>query len=120
MSGKITEDQLGLQRKFITERLESLRAKLDDDRAREASGAEKRALIGAVLAWAGEVGEGLEELAPEQRREVLQLVLEQVMIDRDNNMDVTLAIPVDDSVSITSQSSRYGSASSPRRPSWSW
>ena len=29
------------------------------------------------------------------------------MIDRDNNMDVTLAIPVDGSVSITSQSSRF-------------
>ena len=54
VSGKITEDHLDLQRKFITERLESLRAKLDDDRAREASGAEKRALVEAVLAW----GEG--------------------------------------------------------------
>ena len=105
VSGKITEDQLNLQRKFITERLESLRAKLDDDRARQASGTEKRALMEAVLAWAGEVGEGLDELAPEQRGEVLQLVVEQVVIDRDNNMDVTLAIPVDDSVSITSQSS---------------
>ena len=86
-----------------------LRTKLDDYQAREASGAEKRALMEAVLAWAGEVGEGLDELAPEQRREVLQLVVEQVMIDRDNNMDVTLAIPIDDSVSITSQSSRSGS-----------
>ena len=57
----------------------------------------------------GEVGDGLDELAPEQRREVLQLVVEQVMIDRDNNMDVTLAIPVDGSVPITSQSSRSGS-----------
>ena len=109
VSGKITEDHLDLQRKFITERLESLRAKLDDDRAREASGAEKRALVEAVLAWAREVGDGLDELAPEQRREVLQLVVEQVMIDRDNNMDVTLAIPVDGSVPITSQSSRSGS-----------
>ena len=109
VSGKITEEQLDLQCKFITERLESLRTKLDDYRAREASGAEKRALMETVLAWAGEVGEGLDELAPEQRREVLQLVVEQVMIDRDNNMDVTLAIPIDDSVSITSQSSRSGS-----------
>ena len=117
VSGKITEEQLDLQCKFITERLESLRTKLDDYRAREASGAEKRALMEAVLAWAGEVGEGLDELAPEQRKEVLQLVVEQVMIDRDNNMDVTLAIPIDDSVSITSQSSRSESGYSPRRPS---
>ena len=109
VSGKITEEQLDLQRKFITERLESLRAKLDDYRAREASGAEKRALMEAVLAWAGEVGEGLDELAPEQRRDVLQLVVEQVMIDRDNNMNVTLAIPVDDSVAVASSSSRFAS-----------
>ena len=106
VAGKITEEQLDLQRKFITERLESLRAKLDDRRAREATGAEKRALMEAVLAWAGEVGEGLDELAPEQRKDVLQLVVERVMVDRDNNMDVTLAIPVDDSVAITSPSSR--------------
>ena len=52
VSGKITEDQLDLQRKFITERLESLRAKVDDYRAREASGARKRELTEAVLAWA--------------------------------------------------------------------
>ena len=56
----------------------------------------------AVLAWAGEVGGGPGRVGPEQRREVLQLVVEQVMIDRDNNMDVTLAIPVDSSVAITS------------------
>ena len=120
VSGKITEAQLDLQRKFITERLESLRAKLDDCRAREASGAEKRALVGAVLAWAGEVGEGLDELPPEQRKELLQMVVDEVMIDRDNNMDITLAIPVDDSVAIASPSSRCGSGFSPRRPSPNW
>ena len=120
VSGKITEEQLDLQRKFITERLESLRAKLDDYRAREASGAEKRALMEAVLAWAGEVGEGLDELAPEQRRDVLQLVVEQVMIDRDNNMNVTLAIPVDDSVAVASSSSRFAPTFSLRATSEIW
>ena len=68
VSGKITETQLDHQRRFITERLESARAKLDDYRAQEASGAEKRRLMEAVLAWAREVGQGLDELAPEQRR----------------------------------------------------
>ena len=64
VAGKITEEQLDLQRKFITERLESLRAKLDDYCAREATGAEKRALMEAVLAWAGEVGEGPGRVGP--------------------------------------------------------
>ena len=36
VSGKIAEAQLDIQRKFITERLENARAKLDDNRAQEA------------------------------------------------------------------------------------
>ena len=105
VAGKIREDQLDLQRKFITERLESVRAKLDDYRAREASGAEKRALMEAVLAWARNVGTGLDEMAPEQRKELIQLVVEQVMVDRDNNVNITLGIPVDDFVAFTSSAS---------------
>ena len=103
VSGKITETQLDLQRKFFTERLESLQAKLDDYRAREASGAQKLALMATVLAWAGEVGEGLDDLTPEQRKDVLQMVVDEIVIDRENNVNVTLAIPVEDeSVAIAS------------------
>ena len=96
VSGKITEKQLDRQRKFITERLETLRMKLDDYRAREASGTEKRRLMETVLTWARNVGQGLDELTDAQRKEILQMVLEQVVIDRDNNVDITLAIPIDD------------------------
>ena len=109
VSGKITEDQLDLQRKFITERLEGLRAKVDDYRARQTSGAKKRELTEVVLAWSRDVGEGLDELTPEQRKEVLQMVVEEVTVDRENNLDITLAIPVDDeSVAIASQPSPRG------------
>ena len=96
VSGKITEAQLDLQRRFITERLESARAKLDDYRTREASGAEKRQLMKTILAWARNVGQGIDELTDKERKEILQMVLEQVVIDRDNNVDITLAIPIDD------------------------
>ncbi len=96
VSGKITEAQLDIQRKFITERLESARAKLDDYRVREASGAEKRRLMETVQSWARNVGQGIDELTDEQRKEILQMVVEQVVIDRDNNVDITLAIPIDD------------------------
>ena len=108
VSGKITETQLDLQRKFFTERLESLQAKLDDYRAREASGAQKLALMETVLAWAGEVGEGLDDLTPEQRKDVLQMVVDEIVIDRENNVNVTLAIPVEDeSVAIASYPSPW-------------
>ncbi len=96
VSGKITEAQLDHQRRFITERLESARARLDDYRAREAGGTEKRRLMEAVVAWAREVGKGLDDLTDEQRKEILQMVVEQVVIDRNNNVDITLAIPIDD------------------------
>ena len=96
VSGKITEAQLDHQRRYITERLESARAKLDYFRAQEASGAEKRRMLETVLAWATEVGQGLDDLTDEQRREILLMVVEQVVIDRDNNVDITLAIPIDD------------------------
>ena len=111
VSGKITEAQLDHQRKFITERLESARAKLDEYRAREASGVEKRQLMETILAWARNVGQGLDELTPEQRKEILQMIVEQVVIDRDNNVDITLAIPIDgdspepESVAIASKES---------------
>ena len=94
VSGKMTEAQLDDQRRFITERLETARAKLDDCRARAASGTEKRELMEAVLSRAKEVGQGLDELTPEQCQEILQMVVEQVVIDRDNNVDITLAIPI--------------------------
>ena len=96
VSGKITEAQLDLQRRFITERLESARAKLDDYRARETSGAEKRRLMEEVLTWAREFGQGLDEVTPEERHDYLQMLVEEVVIDRDNNVDITLALPIDD------------------------
>ena len=96
VSGKITEAQLNLQRRFITERLESARAKLDDYLAQEASGAEKRRLMEEVLTWVREFGQGLDELTPEERHDYLQMLVEQVVIDKDNNVDITLAIPIDD------------------------
>ena len=96
MSGRITEAELDDQRKFITERLESVRAKLDEYRARAASGAEKRRLVETILAWAREVGQDLDELTSERRKEILQMILEEVVIDRDNNVNITLAIPIDD------------------------
>ena len=109
VSGKITEEQWDLQREFTTERLESLRARVDDYHAREASEARKRELAEVVLAWARAVDQGLDELSPGQRKEVLQMVVDEVTVDGENNLDITLAIPIDDdSVSIASQPSPRG------------
>ena len=61
----------------------------------------------AVFAWAGDVGRDLDELTPEQRKGILQMVVEEVIVDRNDNVDITLAIriesepPTEDSVTAT-------------------
>ena len=93
-------------------------ALLDDYLVQETSGAEKRRLMEEVLTWAREFGQGLDEVTPEERHDYLQMIVEEVIIDRDNNVDITLALPIDDDssdpdspdpecVSIGSQESSY-------------
>ena len=65
-------------------------------RALEESGTEKRRLMEEVLAWARKFGQGLDDLTPQERHDYLQMLVEQVIIDRDNNVDITLAISIDD------------------------
>ena len=102
VSEKITEKQLDHQRRFITERLENLRAKLEDHRTREIAEVDRRALMEYVIEWAQRVGDNLDDLPPQERREMLQLLLERVMIDRNNKVIMTLSIPTDDLVAIAS------------------
>ena len=100
VSGKITEDQLDHQRKYITERLETLRGRLDEYRSQHTALAEKRNLMENFVAWAEKMGDSLDDLPDEGRREVLQFLLDGATIDRDNNVQITLAVPIDDVVSI--------------------
>ena len=100
VTGKITEDQLDHQRRFISERLERAQAELDACQEREAEEADQRLVIEQVLDWAKKAGEGLDGLSDKKRREILNLLLEEGSIDRDNNVTLTLAIPTDGFVSI--------------------
>ena len=93
-------DQLDHQRRFITERLETLRARLDEYRSQQTALAEKRILMENIVTWAEKMGDRLDDLSDEGRREVLQLLLDGATIDRDNNVEITLAVPIDEFVSI--------------------
>ena len=106
VSGKITEGQLDQQRKPIHERLKDARAKLDDYRAQETMAIEKQVLMSNVADWAVKVGDGLDGLPPEERREVLRLIVDQIAIDRDNNVTITLGIPTQEFVPIEKEGSR--------------
>ena len=102
VSEKISEEQLDRQRKFITERLETLRARLADYRSKETASIEKRAL-GSTW-WNGRIGlaTGWTTCPQEKRREVLRLLLDEVTIDGENNVNFTLAVPTEELVSIGS------------------
>ena len=100
VSGKITEDQMDHQRKYITERLETLRARLEDYKDRETAETEKRVIMENLVQWAGEYGHGLDDLPNEKRREVLRLLLDGVTIDGENKVNLTLAIPTEEFVPI--------------------
>ena len=113
VSGKITEGQLDQQRKPIQERLKDARAKLDDYRVQETMAIEKQVLMSNVAEWAVKVGDGLDGLPPEERREVLRLIVDQIAIDRDNNVTITLGIPTQEFVSIEKEGSRTTRAGGP-------
>ena len=114
VSGKISEEQLDHQRRFIGERLERLRARLDEHRARASAQTDRRVAVEQVVEWARRAGGGLDGLSDAERREVLDLLLEEATIDAENNVTLTLAIPADEEfVSIakpepTTRSTRCG------------
>ena len=54
---------------------------------------EKRALGEHVAEWANRVGDGLDDLPQEKGRVVLRLLLDEVTIDGENKVNLTLAVP---------------------------
>ena len=100
VSGKITETQLDHQRRFITERLETLRERLDEYRVRESAQVERREQAERVVEWAERIGDRLDDLSEEHRREVLELLLDGATIDKQNRINLTLAVPTEEFVSI--------------------
>ena len=68
---------------------------MDDYRARAASGAENLRLMEVVLAWTREVGEGPDEFTPEERKDFLQMVVDEVVVLRNDKVVITLGIPIE-------------------------
>ena len=95
VAGKISEGQLDHQRKFIAERLEALRAKRDAYRTRLASEVSREQIAARVQEWSAEVSQGLDAMAPEERRDLLKNVVDEIMVDQDNNIEITIAIPME-------------------------
>ena len=113
VEGKITEKQFERQRGLITLRLEELRNRLDDFRARRTTAEDRRQATENVLAWAKDIGDGIDDMAPEERRKVLQEVVEGITIDSGNKLNIRLGIPVERTSAIDTPS-----PTSCGRPRW--
>ena len=73
-------------------------------------------------AWAETVAQGLETLSSEEQRSVLREVVDEITVDRNNNLVITIAIPLEqDEQQIASQESRFrrGNLSNCLRSAWS-
>ena len=92
-AGKITEAQLDIQRKFITERVEYAREKLDSLKEEERALEHRDQIADSIQAMAEEIGAGIDALTDNERKEVLKLVLDRIGIDGEGNVKISLAIP---------------------------
>ena len=117
VTGRIDERQWERQRGQITERLEVLRTKLEYIQAQEAASADRRQAMESIVAWMDEVGDDLDGLGPEERRKILLTIVEGITVDRDSRVNITLAVPMEKELSISSQSSTCPAIRSrPMRP----
>ena len=73
-----------------------------------------------IVAWAERMSDRLDGLPDEGRREVLQLLLDGATIDRDNNIEITLAVPIDDFVSIEPPVSGYRLSKRDKKIRYTW
>ena len=53
-----------------------------------------------MAAWSERMEDRLDDLSDEERREVLQVLLDGATIDKDNNLNLTLAVPTEEFVPI--------------------
>ncbi len=113
VAGKISEEMLDLQRKFVTERLEHLRARVEDYRARAVTEVTREQLADSVQAWTERVGIGLDALTEEKKRDVLQDVVDEITVDGENNLVITVAIPMAGDDHIAPPVNRYPGAPRP-------
>ena len=60
-----------------------------------------------ILTWAGKFGDRLDEVPNEQRKDILKLLVDQVVIDGDNSIRFTLGIPAEDLVSVKYAESKF-------------
>ena len=62
----------------------------------------------------------MDDLPAEERREMLRLIVDQIAIDRDNSVTITLGIPTQGLVPIEKEESRTQSLNRHQKLRYSW
>ena len=96
--GQLEGQELDADFKLLRGREDIWKTKLDELQARAAAGNGGQALVQSVLDWAGEEGEGLEELGLEDRKEILELLLSEIRVDWQNRLWLHVAVPLDEAL----------------------
>ena len=100
---KLTETQLDRQRRFITERREAAEERLAGLRAQFQTVQDRDIGLDSVREWVGRIGDRLADLDDEGRREVLRLVLEDVIVGGDDTLRLNFVLPVDEPFSVATR-----------------
>ena len=92
IAGKLDEKMADHQRRFITERLETARQRVQEVKARQEVRVSRDALADAIGEWVERVGVGLDQLTDQERKDLLALVLDGATLDRDNNLTLGVLV----------------------------
>ena len=120
LAEKITESEFDREREAIDGRMSATQDLLTELEARARATLSARAAAEAVVDWAATFGDRLDELTPEERREVLMLACDHITIDAADKVTIRLAIgsaTVEPFVSpVSSSTARYRE----RSPTSTW
>ena len=120
LAEKITESEFDREREGIAERMRSAQELLTELEERAQATSSARAAAAAVGDWAAAFGDRLDELTPEERREVLTLACDRITIDAADKVTIRLAIGDSEVVPFVSPASSSTARSLDRSPTSTW
>ena len=108
-SGRIDDKLFDKLTGRTADRMAALTDRLEGLKRQRRESTDRAGLVDSVRAWAARIGEGIEDLDLEGRKEIARLVLDGVEVDADGGVTVTFRLPVSvgehvSDVAFTSQS----------------
>ncbi len=90
--GKIDDDMLTRQRRFITERLEHEQDQVNALHQLQQANLDRVEMGNTITAWAGRIGEGIDTLDDKGKQGIIRLVVDHATLSRDNLLTIAFAV----------------------------